>query len=156
MWFFWWIKTTFLPWFARVFTKLWFPPKTVWNAVFFAFGIKQPTNIANMLGSWLRGFSLNLRKHIFGRSNLRKHILVEATTMCWAIWKTRNDAALNRSFPNSYLQVIFRETYWTRFWSQLSKEEEKNLIKKQCQHLEGLALEVFSRSGWNFRSRIEC
>ena len=85
--------------------------KTVWNAVFFAFGIKQPTNIANMLGSWLRGFSLNLRKHIFGRSNLRKHILVEATTMCWAIWKTRNDAALNRSFPNSYLQVIFRETY---------------------------------------------
>ena len=29
--------------------------KTVWNAVFFAFGIKPPTSIANMLGSWPRG-----------------------------------------------------------------------------------------------------
>ena len=43
--------------------------KTVWNAVFFAFGIKQPTNIANMLGSWLRGFSLNIRKTAFGRGS---------------------------------------------------------------------------------------
>ena len=121
----------------------------MWQKLFgmlFAYGIKTPTSIANLLGPWLRGFS----------PNLRKQILVGAAALSWALWLTRNDATFNRSFPNSCLQVIFRGTYWTRFWSHLSKEEEKNLIKKQCLHLEGLALEVFSRSGWNFRSRIEC
>ena len=42
--------------------------KFVWSAVFFAFGVKALASVSNMLGSWLRGFSMKLRKHFFSRS----------------------------------------------------------------------------------------
>nr|TKV98887.1 hypothetical protein SEVIR_8G003700v2 [Setaria viridis] len=51
-------------------------------------------------------------------------------------------------------QVIFRGTYWIRAWAVLSKEEEKNEMKKNCSRLEGTALEFFTKYGWNFRRRI--
>ena len=51
----------------------------------------------------------------------RKQMLVGAAAICWALWSSRNDAVFSQKFPNSYLQVIFRETHWTRYWSQLFK-----------------------------------
>ena len=48
-------------------------------------------------------------------------MLVGAAAICWALWSSRNDAVFSQKFPNSYLQVIFRETHWTRYWSQLFK-----------------------------------
>jgi len=52
------------------------------------------------------------------------------------------------------LQVIFRGTFWARKWSQLSKEEEKNFIIKNCSILEKAIMELFAKTGWNFRRRI--
>ena len=36
--------------------------KFVWTAIFFAFGVRAPTNVNDMLGSWLNGFPMKLRK----------------------------------------------------------------------------------------------
>ena len=119
--------------------------KFVWNVVFVTFGIVPPSSITNMLGTWLRGF--NLRS--------RKLLLIGATAMCWAIWLSRNEVVFQRNKPNSYLQVLFRATYWARFWSQLSEAEAMQLIKSNCQRLEGVIMELYNRRGWNFRSRIE-
>jgi len=55
----------------------------------------------------------------------------------------------------SYLQVIFRGTHWTRECAALSKEEEKIASIKYSQRLEGMALEIFQKAGWNFRRRIQ-
>ena len=119
--------------------------KFVWNVVFVTFGIVPPSSITNMLGTWLRGF--NLRS--------RKLLLIGATAMGWAIWLSRNEVVFKQNKPNSYLQVLFRVTYWARFWSQLSEAEAMQLIKSNCQRLEGVIMELYNRRGWNFRSRIE-
>jgi len=118
--------------------------KFAWNAVFFYFGIQTPTSVTHLLGSWLRGLPLKLRKQI----------LVGVVALCWALWLCRNDAVFCRKFPNSYLQIIFRATYWARTWSLLSKEEEKDLLKNKCRELESLSLELFAKGGWNFRNRV--
>ena len=120
--------------------------KFAWNAVFFTFGIQPPTSVSHLLGSWLGGFSLKLRKQM----------LVGVAASCWALWLNRNDAVFNRKLPKSYLQVFFRGTYWTRFWLQLSKEEEKDLLNNVCRQLEGRVLELFARRGWNFINRLAC
>lgn len=114
--------------------------KFVWNSVGLAFGIQAPTSIDNLLGSWLRGFP----------PKLRKQVLVGMVALCWAIWLNRNDAVFCRKFPNSYLQVIFRGTFWARHWSQLSKEEAKDSITKKCRRLESVIMELFAKHGWNF------
>ena len=119
--------------------------KFIWNTVHLVFNIQPPTSISNMLGSWLKNFL----------PRLRNQILVGATALGWAVWLCRNDAVFNGKVPNSYLQVIFRGTYWTREWATLSKEEEKTALFKSSQHLEGPALEFFHKAGWNFRRRIQ-
>ena len=103
-------------------------------------------SVSHLLGSWLGGFSLKFRKQM----------LVGVAALCWALWLNRNDAVFNRKLPKSYFQVFFRGTYWTRFWLQLSKEEEKDLLENVCRQLEGRVLELFARRGWNFINRLVC
>ena len=110
----------------------------------FTFGLQPPSSVSHLLGSWLRGRVLKDKKMI----------LLGAAAMCWAIWLCRNDAVFCRKFPNSYLQIILRATYWARTWSLLSKEEEKYLLKNKCRELESLSLELFAKGGWNFRNRV--
>ena len=54
----------------------------------------------------------------------------------------------------SYLQVIFRGTYWIRSWSLLQKED-RQMIKMDCRNIETNAMEVFPRHGWRFNNRID-
>ena len=69
--------------------------KFVWNTVFFAFGIKPPANVIDMLGSWLKVYS----------QKLRKKILIGAAAICWAIWLCKNDAVFNRELiPAGHFQ----------------------------------------------------
>ena len=75
--------------------------KFVWGSVRMVFGIQPPSSVTNLLGSWLRSFSVKLRKQL----------LVGAVALCWAIWLCRNNAVFCQTTPNSYLQVIFRGTF---------------------------------------------
>lgn len=54
----------------------------------------------------------------------------------------------------SYLQVIFRGTYWTKSWSLLQKEEDRQKMKMGCRIIETTAMKVFARYGWRFSNRI--
>lgn len=112
--------------------------------MFFSFGIQPPVSVPNMLGSWTRGYP----------GKFRNQVIVGAAALCWAIWLNRNDVLFKGTITNSFLQVIFRGTFWTRAWAVLSKEEEKTDLKKNCSRLEATALEFFNKYGWNFRRRL--
>ena len=46
------------------------------------------------------------------------------------------------------LQVIFRETYWLRFWAQLQRDEHaKNTLSELSRNIEIIAMEVVM-GGW--------
>lgn len=107
--------------------------KIVWGSVWMVFGIQPPSSVTNLLGAWLRSFPVKLKRQL----------LVGAVALCWEIWLCRNDAIFCRTTPNSYLQVIFRGTFWAWRWSQLSKEEKENFIAKVSGKLEGVMLEFF-------------
>jgi hypothetical protein len=117
----------------------------VWNMLVISFGIQPPSSISNLFGSWGRSFP----------SNLRKTILIGASALCWAIWLSRNDVIFKNSTTDSFLQVIFRATYGIRCWSLLSKEEERSFLKKNCQRLENVVMEIFNKFGWKFRNSVE-
>jgi hypothetical protein len=81
--------------------------------------------------------------------------LLGVAALCWAIWLNRNDVVFNNAGSNSFMQVIFRTTHWIRTWSQLHKSEEaRDRLKKGCQFLETIVLEVFANFGWRFANRI--
>jgi hypothetical protein len=97
-----------------------------------------------MFTGWLEGID---RK-------LKSQILVGASAIYWTIWLTRNDIVFDKVATPSYLQAIFRRTYWTRFWSQLQKEENHHLVKMGCRTIETVMMEVFARHDWRFRNRL--
>jgi hypothetical protein len=117
----------------------------VWNMLYIIFNIQQPKSTSHMFGSWLRSFA----------PRIRCQIIVGMTAMCWAIWLNRNDVVFQREVTNSFLQVIFRGTFWIRQWLLLSKEEEGRLMKEGCKHLEGVALQLFGSRNWKNQKRLE-
>jgi hypothetical protein len=52
------------------------------------------------------------------------------------------------------MQIIFRGTYWFRFWRLMQKEEARQEINDVCRSLEVVAMEIFARYGWRFNARI--
>jgi hypothetical protein len=76
----------------------------IWSAVHFTFGIRPPLNMSHLLGSWLNGVNPRLKYRVF----------VGIAALCWAVWLSRNDVVFNGSNAYSFLQVIFRGTYWAR------------------------------------------
>ncbi len=53
-----------------------------------------------------------------------KLILVKASAICWALWLSINDLVFDKSPSFSYMQVIFRATYWLRSCAQLQRCDE--------------------------------
>jgi hypothetical protein len=82
-------------------------------------------------------------------------VLVGVAAFCWALWLSRNDVMCQKSKTKSFLQVIFRGTFWIRSWSILSKEEGRKHLKGCCRWMETIALELFKRSWWNVFQRIQ-
>jgi len=111
--------------------------KFIWFTIFIAFNIKPPTSFTHLLGAWIKGF----------HHTVRNQVLVGVTTLCWALWLSRNEIIFERKVPNSNLQVIFWGTYWTRNWTRLSKEEEKASLNECCQRLEACVMEIFGKAG---------
>nr|ACG40293.1 hypothetical protein [Zea mays] len=55
----------------------------------------------------------------------------------------------------SSLPVLFRGTYWCRFWGLLQRREEHIVrIKVACRTLEVSMMQIFAKHGWSFRNRI--
>jgi len=111
--------------------------KFMWRIVQVSFNLIPPTSVHNLFTGWLDGVN---RK-------LKSQILVGASAICWTIWLTRNDIVFDKILAPSYLQVIFRGTYWTRSWSLLQKEEDRHSMKMGCRSIETIAMEVFARYG---------
>jgi hypothetical protein len=55
---------------------------------------------------------------------MRPQVCVGVCAIFWSIWLCRNDVVFYEKRLYSYLQVIFRTTYWTRFWTILQKEKD--------------------------------
>jgi hypothetical protein len=119
--------------------------RLMWFAICVSFGIKAPTTTDNLFGPWLASFP----------HKQRALVLVGVAAFCWALWLSRNDVVFQKSKSKSFLQVMFRGTFWIRSWSILTKEEGRKNLKEGCRWLETFALEIFSRSGWNVMKRIQ-
>jgi len=97
-----------------------------------------------MLGNWLSNFD----------NNERRVILVGAAALCWAIWKCRNDIIFNKTKYSSFMQAVFRGTYWLRLWAQLQhKDTIKVMFRKASLVLEVVAWEI-ANHGWKHNLRI--
>jgi hypothetical protein len=119
--------------------------KFIWRVVSLTFGLGVPTSIMDLYSLWLLNVS----------ARTRSKILVGATAICWAIWLTRNDVVFDKSPIKSYMQVLFRGTYWCRFWALLQKrEEDANEMKAACRMLETSVMQIFAQYGWQFSNRI--
>jgi hypothetical protein len=42
----------------------------------------------------------------------KSQILLRASAICWALWFTPNDVVFDNATIPSYMQVIFKETYY--------------------------------------------
>ena len=114
----------------------------IWNMLFITFNIQPPKPTSHMFGSWIRRFA----------PGLRKQMIVGIAAFCWVLWLNRNDAVFQNLFAKSYLQVIFRWTFWIQHWSLLSKEQERRMIEDGCRQLERVALQLFG--SWKNQKRL--
>jgi hypothetical protein len=85
---------------------------------------------------------------------MRSLICMGTSAILWSIWLCRNDVTFDKKRLYSYLQVIFRATYWIRFWNILQKECNRSPLKWARRTLETLAMEVFAKHGWSSFKRI--
>jgi len=116
----------------------------VWRMVYLATGLTQPKSIRHLFGSWLSNQNTKIRDLIW----------VGVAALCWAIWNTRNDIIFNRIKYNSILQLIFRGTYWLRFWAQLQRDEHnKNVLSSLSTRIEMVSLEQ-AHGGWKHLYRL--
>ncbi|WVZ96112.1 hypothetical protein U9M48_041791, partial [Paspalum notatum var. saurae] len=53
-----------------------------------------------------------------------------------------NKVIFDKKRFHSYLQVIFKATYWARFWSLLQKANDKPFMKWVCRALETMSIEM--------------
>ena len=118
--------------------------KEIWTIVYLATGLTPPRSISHMLENWLLNFD----------NNERRVILVRAAALCWAIWRCRNDIIFNKTKYSSFMQTVFRGTYWLRLWAQLQhKYMIKVMFRKASLALEVVALEI-ANHGWKHNLRI--
>jgi len=78
-----------------------------------------------------------------------------SSAILWSIWLFRNEGIFDKKKQlYSYLQVVFRATYWTRFWIALQKKNDKPLLKWACRMMETVAMEIFAKHGWSSLERL--
>jgi hypothetical protein len=103
----------------------------MWRLLSVCFGLQRPRSV----------------RHDLGIDSNTKH-LVTTRALWWAIWISRNDLIFDKILMFTYLQVLFRGTYWLRTWAQLQKSEVDGvLLKNTCRRLETVAMDIFARFG---------
>ena len=71
--------------------------KVLWRAIHLVLGIPSPINIELLFNNW-------------SKQGGHKHntlLLTGATTICWSIWLTRNDAVFNNCRPKTFFAGAF-------------------------------------------------
>jgi hypothetical protein len=89
-----------------------------------------------MFNSWLWRINKDL-----------KQLALRATSICWAIWRLRNDIVFERKNAINSLQVLHSTTQWLRTWVVLQKLIFQELILNTCQRLEQVAELFFHAHG---------
>ena len=117
----------------------------LWRSIQFTFGLYPPHSISHMFENWLVGVNKKTKELIF----------VGASAVCWALWLSRNEMVFDRSPLKSYLQVLFRATYWLRKWAQLQRHDDHiKLIKDVYRKLKSMIMQIFVNFRWKFTNRI--
>ena len=84
-----------------------------------------------------------------GHKKYNSLLLTVAAAFCWAIWLTRNEVVFDKCRTKTFLQVLFRGTYWLRQWAGLQRhDDQRDQLVKVGQFLETSALQFFSSNGW--------
>ena len=110
--------------------------KEVWRIVYLATGLTPPRSVSHMLENWLSNFS----------DKEGRVMLVGAAALCWVIWRYRSDIIFNKTKYSSFIQAIFRGSYWLRLWVHLQHEDMTNvLFRRMSLALETVALEIANR-----------
>jgi hypothetical protein len=81
--------------------------KFICRVIYITSSLSIPNNIKHVFGGWVQGMN----------DKDRKLLLARVGAMLWSIWLSQNDIVFNMTSISSYMQVIFRGTYWTRTWS---------------------------------------
>jgi len=119
--------------------------KFLWRAIHLVLGIPPLVNIELLFNNW-------------SKQGGHKHnilLLTGAAAICWSIWLTRNDTVFNNCKPKTFLQVLFRGTYWLRSWALLRHtDDQREQLVEACQLLESSTLQLFASHGWPSILRI--
>jgi hypothetical protein len=92
--------------------------KFIWRVIQVTFGLSTPINIKHVSGGWVQRMNEKDKKLLF----------VAMGAMFWSIWLSHNDIVFNKTPILSYMQVMFRATYWTRIWAVFQKEESQRFL----------------------------
>ena len=81
--------------------------------------------------------------------------MVGVAELCWAIWRCRTDIIFNKTKYSSFMQDVFKGTYWLHLWAQLQHKDMINVMfRKASLALEVVALEI-ANHGWKHNLRID-
>jgi hypothetical protein len=109
------------------------------------FNIDTPTSVANLFNGWANGLE----------KQFKERVLMGAAALRWALWTSRNDMVFDNSPSKTFMQVLYRVTYWLQQWGQLQKHEEHGKeIMEACRAVETTVMQVFVAFGWRFSNRI--
>lgn len=119
--------------------------KNLWRVVQCTFNIDTPTSVGHLFNDWACSVG----------SRLKKFMLVGASALCWALWTCKNDIVFDKVPMKTYMQVLYRGTYWLREWAQLQKHEEDIVsMIEACRSLEAMIMHIFVNFGRRFSNRI--
>jgi hypothetical protein len=92
-----------------------------------------------MFGDWLNGVPKN------GKAKVR----IGISTVCWSIWRTRNDFVFNNQKNTNILQVIYQAVHWIRLWALLLPKDKRKDMITGCNRLLVVTQDFFFRAtGW--------
>jgi hypothetical protein len=91
-----------------------------------------------MVNGWVAGLG----------NQFKKLVLVGGAAICWTLWTNRNDVVFDNSSIKTYMQVLYRGSYWLCYWTQLQMHEElAKEITNACRLVEATVMESFCPMG---------
>jgi hypothetical protein len=115
-----------------------FYAKLLWRAVHVLFGISPPHSIDDLFNRWTKT----------GGNKHNSLLLTVASTLCWAVWITRNEVVFDKCRPKSFLQGLFRGAHWLCQWARLQHcNDQRDQLILTGHHLETSALHFFVPKG---------